>query len=180
MRNETFPAKRIGFFHNSYFIIRNSFRAFSVIEALVAAAIIAIGLVGIETTYTLYVRSTGSLLKSTQAMLLAEEGIEATKLIRDNGWSTSIGTYSVGTPYYLTFSGNMWSLSTLMVPEVDHTFFRTTTFSAVNRAANDQIVVGAGTNDPNTRLAVVQVSWVDNSATSSVSLSTYVDNLFTN
>jgi Tfp pilus assembly protein PilV len=154
---------------------------FGLAEVVVAAAIIAVGISGILAAYAAYERAAGEQTNSVQAMLLAEEGVEAVIVMRDTSWTNTVGstTLSVGTPYFLKWSGGTWNISSIAT-ETDNVYYRTVTFGSVNRGANDEITTSGGTLDSNTRLATVAVSWYWHSATSTVSLSRYVSNLFNN
>ncbi|MGH7141548.1 MAG: type IV pilus modification PilV family protein [Minisyncoccia bacterium] len=154
---------------------------FSIIEAVVASAILAVGIAGIVGVFAAYERAAGDAVSSTQAMLLAEEGLEATLIERDSSWSTTLGSYSLGTPYFLVWNAgaNTWNMTTAG-SEVDNTYYRTVTFSSVYRDANDEITTSGGTLDPKTLLATVVVAWLKNGSTSTVSESEYVNDLFGN
>ncbi len=155
-------------------------RGFSLIEAVVAAAVVAIGLLGITSAYAAYVRSSASLAGSAQAMFLAEEGIESVKLMRDASWSATVGSFTAGVPYYLYFANGTWTATTTPQPEIGGEFNRTIVFSPVNRDVNGDITGSGGTLDPNTLLATVSVAFPARAATSTITLATYVDNIFKN
>lgn len=152
---------------------------FGLIEVVIAAAIIAVGISGILAAYTAYERSAGTELGTVQATLLAEEGVEAAVALRDTSWSGTIGEATLGTPYLITWNGSAWAL-TQTATETDHVFWRTVTFASVMRDGSDEIIASGGTTDPNTRLATVSVSWFFHNATSTVTLSRYVSNIFSN
>jgi len=152
---------------------------FSLVEAVIAAAIIATGIAGIAAAVSAYDRGAATALPSVQATLLAEEGIEAVYLMRDTSWSGTIATYAAGTPYALAWQTNSWATATTL-SYIDNTYWRTITFQDVQRNSSEQIVSSGGTNDPNTRLITSSVSWSSRSGTSTVTLSAYVSNLFNN
>jgi len=130
-------------------------RGFSVVEVLVASAIFALA----TTTFV------GSLLsakfssdyssRENRAVLLAEEGLEAARNIRDADFANLIdGTYGIST------LGNVFSLSG--TSDVSDIFTRTLTVSTIGE---DQKKID------------VIVSWADKiSPNRSVSLSTYLTN----
>jgi len=155
-------------------------RGVSLVEAVVAASIIAVGLMGVAAAYTAYVRSSAVAGKSAQAMYLADEGLEAVRIMRDTSWTASLGAFPMDTPRMFVHANGTWTATSTPQPEIDGTFFRTVTFSAVNRDASSRITTGAGTVDPNTRLVVVNVSWLGRSGTTTLSISSYVSNLFAN
>jgi Tfp pilus assembly protein PilV len=150
---------------------------FSVAEILVAAAIVGIGIAGILAAFVAYQQASGKAVPQTIATFLAEEGIEAVMVMRDADWSSTIGSYSVGLPYYLEWTGT-W-VATTTATTTDGMYYRTVTFADVYRdTSNDQIVATGGTVDPNSRLATSTVAWWNGNATSSVSVAAYVSNLF--
>lgn len=144
-------------------------------EIVIAAAIIGIGIAGILAAFVGYQRAAGRVVPQTVAAFMAEEGIEAVHLMRDNDWSATIGAYSIGTPYYLAWEGGTWTATTTATSTDGH--YRTVTFYNVYRDSNDQISP-SGTLDPDTRLAVASTTWWGGTATSSVALFAYVSNLF--
>lgn len=156
-------------------------KGFTLVEVVIGVSIISMMLVGVSQAYFLYLRNTYLLTERIQGAFLAEEGIEALKAIRDFSWSQSFATYSTTTDYYLfwNLAGTLWQATT--VPQViDGTFYRTFRMSWVSRGADDDIISSGGTNDPNTRLLKVTVSWPSQKGTTTAELSTYITNLFSN
>ena len=111
----------------------------------------------------------------TQASFLLEEGGEAVRIVRDNGW-TNISNLSIGTTYFPTFN-NTWILSTTS-NNVDN-FTRTVTVGNVNRdATTGDIVSSGGVLDTGTKLITVNVFWQENGRTITKSLSFYITDIF--
>ncbi len=152
----------------------------SVVEALVGSAIILVALGAITLTFSFYLRTEVSNISDVQATLLAEEGIEAVRSMRDAGYSTSLATFSTSTALYLSFSTvtSKWSTTTLN-SYVDGQFERKLNVSDVKRDGNDDIAA-SGTVDANTKLVTVTVSWRAQTGTTSRAISTYFTNLFSN
>lgn len=146
---------------------------------LVAAAIVGIGIAGIIGAFAAFDRAAGSAVPHEQAILLAQEGIEAALTMRDSGWGTSIATYAAGTPYFLAWESGAWKATTTG-SLIESTFYRTVTFGAVYRDGSDRITLSGGTLDNGTRLITSAVSWPARGATSTVTLSAYVSDLFDN
>ena len=90
---------------------------------------------------------------STQAVFLAQEGIDAARSIRDNGWlNLTNGNHG------LQRTGGYWSF--LGASEViDGTYTRVIAVSDVNRDGSGNIVTSGGTVDPRTKLVSATVSW---------------------
>lgn len=155
-------------------------RGVSLVEVVVGSAIILLAIGAITATFTLFLRSEFDNVNQVQAALLAEEGIEAIRSIRDAGYTTGILPLSTSTPYYLVWNSasSTWATSTSM-SLVDGQFLRKVTFANVYRNATDDIAA-TGTYDSGTRLVTVRVSWAAPGGTTTRTLSTYIANLFSN
>ena len=112
-----------------------------------------------------------------QANFLLEEGAEAIRFIRDDGWTDNISGLS-GTNYraFDADTGtSTWQVSE--TPETIGIFTRSFTVSTVKRDTNDDIS-GSGSDDPNTRKFDVVVTWPGRAATSTRIVSFYLTNYF--
>lgn len=82
-------------------------KGFSLAEAIIATGIFVIvvtSVVGSYLSISKYILSAGA---ETQAIFLAEEGLEAVRNIRDNDFAKLVS----GGPYGLSSSGNIWNFS---------------------------------------------------------------------
>jgi len=156
---------------------------FSLVEAVIASAICLAVLLGASGAFTLSLRASLGNTARIQASFLEEEGLEAMRTLRDNGWAANIATLTASTTYYLAYSTstNAWSATTTN-RYIDSTFSRSFVLYNVNRDGSQNIVTSGGSNDANTKKITVTVSWRQReaSATSSHSLSTYFTNIFNN
>ena len=153
-------------------------RGFGLIEALIAASIVAsfiVVLVSINTYYANVALQKGPLIK---ASFLADEGIEAIKSMRDQSWTSNIVPLSNNTNYYLTFNGSGWA-ATQSVSWIG-IFERILILHSVNRDINDNITLVGGSLDPDARLVEVRVSWFDRGATTTKVAKTYITDIFDN
>ena len=150
---------------------------FSLVEVVVASAIISLSLVAI-------IQIAGSALVFSRqatnvyvASTYLEEGAEAMRTIRDNNW-TNISSLSSSSTYYLNFnnSTNTWSVSTSS--STLGNFTRTITVSPVSRDSNYDITTSGGSVDTNVEKVTVTVSWNESSGTLTRSLSFYLSNIF--
>ena len=168
------------------FIMRSFYKktsqGFALVEAMVACAIIVISTFALVSAAQKGITLSNLTLHQTQASYLLEEGAEATKTIRDAGWSNVSGLSGT---YYLSYSNttNTWSLSTTAPANptnpIDGLFTRSVVFSAVNRDnTTKDIVTSGGTLDANTKKVTITVSWPSSSGTQSKSLSLYIANIF--
>lgn len=160
---------------------KNTIKGFSLVEVLIACAVISISIIALMSASTKGIQLSNEALRQTQANLLLEEGAEAVKSIRDASW-TNISSITPNTNYYLTFNTgtNTWSLGTTAVGAIDSIFTRIIVLSGVSRDINDDIVSSGGSyDDARTKKVTVTVSWpsIDNSA-SSKDLSFYISDIF--
>ena len=165
-------------FHFSLFTRRNR-RGFGLVEVVVGVAILTIVFLSLATTYHFYlVKSLGN-ESAVKGAFLLEEGVEAVKVIRDNGWTANIAPLSTATTYYLYYNNTTW-VSTTTVQTVDG-FSRSFVLSAVNRDnTTKDIVTSGGTLAANTKKVTLTASWFDAGTTTAKSISTYITNLFSN
>ncbi|RJQ33649.1 type II secretion system protein [Candidatus Parcubacteria bacterium] len=152
---------------------------FVLVEALIASAILALVLAAGIGAFLLTMRTGLGNAAEVQSAFLAEEGLEALRIMRDNGWSTNISPLTASSTYYLVFDGTTWDATTTN-SFIDDTFERSIVLFEVSRDSNETIVTSGGTEDPDTRLAVVSVSWREGDATTTRSLSAYMSNVFSN
>ncbi len=145
------------------------------IEVIIAAAILTLIIVGIASVYRIMLRSSGEVLRGTEAQFLLEEGFEAVKVMRDTAWAR-VGSTTPGTSYTLVWSSNTWNTTTTPAL-IDGIFDRRVVFSRVYRDAEDDIAQ-SGTLDAETYGVTVSVSWRTQSGTTTRSLGSYIGNLF--
>ncbi len=151
----------------------------ALLEVLFGVSVVSIVLLSLLGAYSVYLKNSFRLTEKIQASFLAEEGVEAIRVIRDSSFNIGIDPLVSNTPYYFSFEDGTWKATTTSVV-IDGQFWRTFKIFAVNRDSNDDIVTSGGANDPNTKMTVVTVSWNSGGATSTISISTYLTNLFSN
>ncbi|MEI8103723.1 MAG: hypothetical protein WCG84_02335 [Candidatus Moraniibacteriota bacterium] len=130
-------------------------RGFSTVEALLAVAVFSLLITAFSGAYLYGEESTMLAGNRARAVLLAEEGLEAVRNIRDAGFANlSDGTFGLAT------TGNQWSLSG--ASDVNDIFTRTVTVATVNTKRKQ--VTSA-------------VAWQENAQRSdSLTLTTYLSN----
>jgi len=154
-------------------------KGFSLVEVIVAASIISVFLVSLIGAYNLFLTLSLSNVHKVKATFLAEEGVEAVKILRDSSWATSIFPLASGTPYYLEFTPSLWSVTTTPFL-VDSLYDRRVFFEDVYRDGAGDIVDSGGTFDSGTKKVTVTVEWQERGATSNKVIPTYITNLFDN
>ena len=157
----------------------NRKEGFGLVEIIIAIAIASMVFFGIYELIAAATRLISDNAKKTEAVLVAEEGLEAVLSIRNNGWSAGIAPLAAETAYYPALEGSTWTLSATNPGPVQNVFTRTVTFHVVYRDANDNISP-TGTVDPNTRRVTVRVTWNQRGQTRSVELETYLTNFLDN
>ncbi len=148
----------------------NKQKGFGLIETIVALAIfLIIAVTGVTTVLHSYSINRLS-QEETQAKLYAQEGIEAVKSIKNQGWTNLIpGTYG------LDNSSGYWTLSGSNNTQDQLT--RTIIVSEVYRDIDGNIVETGGTLDPDTQKITVDVTWdFTPTRNNSVQLVTYLTN----
>lgn len=156
---------------------------FGLIETVVGAAILSTVLLGLAQVGQLTFRLVSASNFRLRAAFLAEEGLEAARILRDSGWAANIGPKTPCTDYYLSFSSGAWQLTASPVPLVGSLFDRRVRFEAVTRNASQDISgtsCSASGSDPDTRKVTATVQWMNRGQTSSITVSTYLTNLFNN
>lgn len=154
---------------------------FSLVEIVIGSALILLSVVGLVTSYSLYVRAGLSNTDAQKASYLLEEGVEAVTLLRDDAWS-NLSALSTSTPYYLSWNGTTW-VATTTLSLIDGTFTRSFRVGDVYRRDSDKDIVAttspdAKSVDIGTRKLTVTVRWGTASTTATRQVTTYLANLF--
>lgn len=142
---------------------------------MVVVGLLGILLTGLYTLIALSQTTFSDQARASQALALAQEGLEATRSVRDQSWADNIAPLSNGTTYYATTTGGEWQLTTTNPGVIDGIFTRTIVLAAVGRDASDNIT-GSGTTDPNTRRASSTVTWTERNKGRTVTLEMYLTN----
>jgi type II secretory pathway pseudopilin PulG len=152
-----------------------------IIEIIIALALfIIISSTGVATILGSY-NSNRLSVEETQARAYAEEGIEAVRSIKTQGWYipflTPAAANNCTSGCTLSTTNNKWEFSPTTAPNIfDTKFSRVIKVEQVNRNAGD-IVESGGTDDPDTKKITSTVTWnVTDSRTNTTSLSTYLTN----
>jgi hypothetical protein len=147
----------------------------TIVEVIVAASILAVVSLAFLGAFSVLARFHQKDMDSIKGGLLAEEGLEAARLIKSGGWSVLSGIPSATTRYF-ALGTSTWGVTT--TPEIiDGSFYRSFRVNQVSRDSSDDIVTSGGTVDPDTILLESTVSWNWRGATTSVTYKTYVTNI---
>ncbi|MDA8596812.1 hypothetical protein N9L26_00565 [Candidatus Pacebacteria bacterium] len=143
----------------------------ALVEVVLGVAIAGIVVAMIAFTFGLFVSASNRAVEETQALYLAEEGLEILTHLRDTDWDILETDLAVDTTYYLSVATT--ALDTTITPEViDGKFTRSFRLSEVERNGNDDIV-SSGSVDDGIRFVTMSVEW----GTEEVALTSLLANL---
>lgn len=91
-------------------------RGYSVIEVLLAGSILALAVAGIVSAILIAQRNNQASIAQSQAVEMAQEGVEALRSIRNRDYTLLVNTV---TPAALSRSGSQWSIITNPDPNTD-------------------------------------------------------------
>ncbi len=155
-------------------------RGMSLVEVLIASAIIMTSVVSIIGAYGGLTSLSLNNTPRVQAAMLLEEGAEALRLMRDSGWTSQIASLGDGVQYRLAWNNNQWRATTSSAL-IDSRFDRYFTLSSVYRDSTSyNIVASGGVMDPGTKKATVNVAWNSKGATTTQKVELYIYNTFNN
>lgn len=161
-------------------------KGLGLVEILIVTAVLGVGLLAVI-SFLIYSRGvTFQVARTVEATSIAEEGIEAVRVMRDESWNTNIATLDAGTPatYYPIISGvnpdDKWTLTTTTQPLIENLYTRTIVVEQVGRDGADDIVSSGGTIDPNTKKVTSTVTWTENGRSKQVQLISYITNIWGN
>lgn len=129
-------------------------RGFTFVEIIVALGLAAILLPALGSALSFSIRVASQGEKFTQATSIAQQGMENLYSQKSQNWSSIVDGVT----------------TTVSLP-----FTRTITISDVKRNLSGDIDSG-GTNDPNTKLINVIVTWPEEGGSQKVALNSYVTN----
>ena len=155
---------------------KNTLRGMGMLEVVVAVSIVTVVLVFFSNTFVQFINTGKQVSEKTQALYLAEEGLELMRFVRDNNWA-DISTLTSGTSYALVLSPTSIGITTS--PEVSGIFRRTFVVSNVYRNASSDDIVASTTvgavADTQAKYVTMNVGW--GSPTSTISLTTVLTHL---
>src|SRR3989338_3339471 len=101
-------------------------KGFGILEIVIAVSIISATIFSLSFVFIISSRLEEASLNKIRANFLAEEGLEATRFLRDQSWATNLGGLSIGTTYYLSFNAvnSVWSINTSNPGLIDNLFLK--------------------------------------------------------
>lgn len=152
---------------------------FGVTEIVIVAAIISLTFVSILESLALTIRPINASARQAEAVYLAEEAIEAVRVLRNDSWTSNIASVTDGAAYYPIVTSGNWTLSTSDPGPVNNLYARRVIFAPVYRDASDNIST-TGTLDPKTKQVTITIDWSEHNQAKSVVLETYLTNFLYN
>lgn len=153
---------------------------FGIIEMMVVVAIVGTTFASLYQLFALSTRPVHASVRETEAVYLAEEAIEAARILRNNSWTVNIATLTNSTTYYPKIAGGTWTLSTTNPGLISNLYTRTVVIAAVYRDVNDNITTSTGTLDPDTKKITATVSWSERGKSRQIVLEAYLTDFLNN
>lgn len=156
---------------------------FGLLEIVIASAVVGVSIFALSSAVVLSSKLQSQSSDKIRANFLAEEAMEAMRFLRDKSWNANLANLSPGTNYYISFSTttSQWSVGQTVQPYIDSIFERKISVENVYRDLNYNIVSFGGAEDVDSKKITATVSWAGKGgATSTVSLSTYLSDIFDN
>ncbi len=154
-------------------------QGFGLLEVIIGVSVISVALFSLATVSNIALKAAEESSKSIKAVFLLEEGMEAIRFLRANGWYAKIAVLNPGAVYYFEFYNNGWRATSTNV-YIDGVFERSFVLQNVNRDSGDDIAASGGTLDFGTKKITVSASWRIKTATTTKSISSYITDLFGN
>jgi len=131
---------------------------FGLIEVVIVTAIVIVALSAFLQTGVFSIRLLRGQTESLTATMLAQEGMEAVRAVRDESWTNNIAALTNATTYYPVIINSKWTLTTNNPGVQNGLYSRSIIFDQVFRDAQDDIAA-SGTLDTNTKKITVTVTW---------------------
>lgn len=147
---------------------------FGLVELIIVVAIVmtsVVGFYGLEFSALKLLRSEK---ENLEASLLAQESLEAVRLVRDESWS-GISSLAINTPYYPVFFAGKWNLASTSPGMINDKYSRLVILEEVKRNSQGQID-SDGTIDSSSRKITAKVTWSSQNGNKQTELKTYLTN----
>ena len=153
-------------------------KGISLIEILVAVAIISSVLISLLGLTSFCLRITSVINQTNKANNMAQEMMEQVRNFRDvTSWNIDgLGTITSNIDYYIQKSGTPATWQLIQGTETVNGFTRKVVFEDVMRNLDDDIVESGGVNDPNTKKVAATISWEERGNSRQIELLSYFTN----
>jgi type II secretory pathway pseudopilin PulG len=133
-------------------------KGIAAVEMLVGISIAAVVLIAASFSIVTFVNTSHNISIQTQALYLAEEGIELVRYVRDNDW-TDISSLTTGATYYIETTVSTIDIGS--TPETVGYFTRSVSFENAYRDNTSDDIVASGSpgsyEDTDTKIVTVTV-----------------------
>ena len=153
-------------------------KGIGLVEMVVGLSVFIFIVLSFIVSFNYFIKNSILGTKTVQAYFLAEEGMEAIKSMRNDGWTTNINSLISGQEYYFYFNGSRWE-STTAQSTIDNLFTRKFTLENVYRNISGDIS-SSGVLDSGSKKVNVSVSYAVNEAVITKNLSMIITNIFGN
>jgi len=153
-------------------------KGIGLVEMVVGLSVFIFIVLSFIVSFNYFIKNSILGTKTVQAYFLAEEGMEAIKSMRNDGWTTNINSLISGQEYYFYFNGSHWE-STTAQSTIDNLFTRKFTLENVYRNISGDIS-SSGVLDSGSKKVNVSVSYAVNEAVITKNLSMIITNIFGN
>ena len=144
---------------------------FGLIEIIIVTAIIAGTFFGFLQAGIVSLKLLRNEKENLEAVLLAQEAMEAVRSVRDESWAGNIRwrtqspLNSPSLPYYPVVVNSKWSLATTSPGLINGKYNRYVIFGKVSRDGQGRIVSSGGSDDPGTRLVTAYATTTQKTTT---------------
>ncbi len=156
----------------------NAAKGITVVEILIAIFIFGIAMASLFTVVSLGLINSIAADKTTRAIYLAREGVDAVRNFRDTTtWANDgLGVLILNTPYHPVASSTPARWTMAQNKETIGIFERQIIFEAVRRDGSSNIVQSGGATDQNTKKVRVIISWQERGLSRDIDLEAYITN----
>lgn len=155
-------------------------RGVSILEILIASAIIGISVVGVITSLKVFLVFSLKNTEDAQSSILLEESLEVVQYLRDKGWDQNIKDLVIDQDYYIYWDGIDYSITD--IPQLENgKFTRKIQFKEVMRDnSSDDIVTTGGYTDSGTKKVLVDISWQSHEGNKNINSEFLIHNVYQN
>lgn len=148
-------------------------QGFGLIEIVIVTAIVSGALFAFSQAGAFALKLLRHEKETLEMTLLAQEGLEAARSVRDRAWNDIASRTDAGSPsslYYPILSAGKWVLTATSPGLISSKYTRSLIFEKVMRNGSDTIVAAGGTDDTGTRKVISRVA----AGTRTVELAAYL------
>lgn len=139
-------------------------KGFGLIEIIIVTAIVTGALFGFLQAGIVALKLLRNEKSNLEAVLLAQEALEAVRSVRDESWASNIAPLANGVRYYPVVENGKWKLNIVSPGLINGKYDRYVMLGEVRRDAADKIA-GSGSVDAGTRLVTAYAATTQKTTT---------------